>query len=240
VAGAQPLAAGVPAGLSIVVPTWRDDAALSRLLPQLAALQPPADEVLVVDGAGSAATQAVSTAGGARYLASAAGRGTQLNRGARAARFDMLWFVHADAGVAPTAVAAIARALAAGADSGAFRFEFGGERGATQRLLERAIAWRGAVGTVYGDQGLFARRAAFERAGGFAEEPLFEEVPLVRALKRAGGFRVLDEPIVVSPRRWRQDGFWRRTLENRLLALGHAAGLSPRLLARWYRRIKDG
>jgi hypothetical protein len=96
------------------------------------------------------------------------------------------------------------------------------------------------IGEVYGDQGLFASRAAFERAGGFAEEPLFEEVPLVRALKRAGGFRVLDEPIVVSARRWQQDGFWRRTLENRLLALGHAAGLSPRRLARWYRRVKDG
>jgi rSAM/selenodomain-associated transferase 2 len=239
-AASQPLAAGVPSGVSIVVPTWRDDAALSRLLPQLAALQPGADEVLVVDGAGSEATRALATAAGARYLASPAGRGTQLNCGARAARGDVLWFVHADAGVSPAAVGAITRALALGADSGAFRFRFGGERGATQRLLERAIAWRGAVGTVYGDQGLFARRAAFERAGGFAEAPLFEEVPLVRALRRRGGFRVLDEPIVVSPRRWQQDGFWRRTLENRLLALGHAAGLSPARLARWYRRVKDG
>jgi rSAM/selenodomain-associated transferase 2 len=230
----------VSTAVSIVVPTWRDDAALSRLLPQLAALQPPAAEVLVVDGADSEATRAVATAGGARYLASPAGRGTQLNRGARAARSDVLWFVHADAGVPPGAVAAIRRALAAGAHSGAFRFRFGGERGPTQRLLERAIAWRGAIGTVYGDQGLFVIRPAFERAGGFAEEPLFEEVPLVRALRRSGGFRVLDEPIVVSPRRWQQDGFWRRTLENRLLALGCAAGLSPRRLARWYRRIKDG
>jgi rSAM/selenodomain-associated transferase 2 len=240
VAATQPLATGLPSGLSIIVPTWRDDAALARLLPQLAALRPPADELLVVDGAGSAATQAIALAGGARYLASPAGRGTQLNHGARAARGEVLWFVHADAGVSPAAVAAIARALSDGADSGAFRFEFGGERGATQRLLERAIAWRGAHAMVYGDQGLFARRAAFERAGGFAAEPLFEEVPLVRALKRAGGFRILDEPIVVSPRRWRQDGFWRRTLENRLLALGHAAGLSPTRLARWYRRVRQG
>ena len=226
-------------GLSIVVPTWRDDAALSCLLRQIAALRPRADEVLVVDGAASGTTRALVTAGGATYLASPAGRGTQLNLGARAARGDVLWFVHADAILPANAAAAIARALARGASSGAFRFRFDGERGLTQRVLEFSIAWRGAIGMVYGDQGLFMRREAFERAGGFAEEPLFEEVPLVRALKRSGGFRVLDEAIGVSPRRWQQDGYWRRTFHNRLLALGHAAGISPRRLARWYRRAKD-
>ncbi len=221
------------------MPTWRDDAALSRLLRQLAALRPPAAEVLVVDGASSTTTRALATAAGAVYLASPAGRGTQLNLGARAARGDVLWFVHADALVPATAVAAIARAVAGGTSSGAFRFRFAGERGVTQRLLEFSIARRGALGMVYGDQGLFMRREAFARAGGFAEEPLFEEVPLVRALKRAGGFRVLDEAIGVSPRRWEEDGYWRRTVQNRLLALGHAVGISPRRLAQWYRREKD-
>ncbi len=234
-----PTESAATAGLSIVIPTWRDDAALSRLLAQLATLEPCADELLVVDGADSAATRELASAGGAHYLSSQPGRGTQLNRGARAARGAVLWFLHADAVVAPHSIAAIRQSLDAGADSGAFRFEFGGRRGATQRLLERGIAWRGAVGVVYGDQGLFMRRATFERAGGFAEAPLFEEVPLVRALRRAGGFRVLETPILVSPRRWEQDGFWRRTASNRLLALGHAAGISPVRLARWYRRLKD-
>ncbi len=239
VAASQPLAAAARTGVSIVVPTWHDDAALSRLLPQLAALRPPADEVLVVDGASNEATRAMATAGGAIYLPSAAGRGTQLNRGARAARGEVLWFVHADAVVPAVAIEAIERALAGGAASGAFRFRFGGERGLTQRIIERGIAWRGALSMVYGDQGLFMRRAAFERAGGFDEAPLFEEVPLVRALKRAGGFRVIDAAIEVSPRRWEHDGFWRRTLYNRLLALGYVAGISPRRLAQWYRRAKD-
>ena len=238
-AATQSLATGAPVGLSIVVPTWRDDAALARLLPQLAALRPRAAEVLVVDGAASAATRALVSAAGATWIASPPGRGTQLNRGARAARCETLWFVHADAVVPVAAVAAIAGAVAAGVVAGAFRFRFGGQRGATQRFLERCIAWRGALGMVYGDQALFVRRAAFERAGGFAEEPLFEEVPLVRALRRAGGFRVLDESVEVSPRRWEKAGYWRRTVENRLLALGYSAGVSPRRLARWYRRARD-
>jgi hypothetical protein len=140
---------------------------------------------------------------------------------------------------APDSLAAITSALAAGAIGGAFRFRFEGVATPTARLLERAIAWRGRVGMVYGDQALFATRAAFERAGGFADEPLFEEVRLVRGLRAAGRFVVLDEAVGVAPRRWQADGWWRRTAYNRLLALGHALGISPRRLAGWYRRARS-
>jgi hypothetical protein len=78
-------------------------------------------------------------------------------------------------------------------------------------------------------------RAAYEQAGGFADAPLFEEVPLVRALRRAGRFDSVDAAIGVSPRRWERDGWVRRTLENRLLALAYMAGISPHRLARRYR-----
>jgi hypothetical protein len=64
---------------------------------------------------------------------------------------------------------------------------------------------------------------------------LFEEVPLVRALRRAGRFARVGATIGVSPRRWERDGWVRRTLENRVLALGYLAGISPRRLARRYR-----
>lgn len=232
-------AAPVAAGIGVVVPTWRDDAALARLLPQLRALRPAPLDVLVVDGAASEATRALVEAGGARWLAAPPGRGPQQNAGARAVRGAVLWFVHADATLRADSLACIARALAAGAVGGAFRFRFEGVATPTSRLLERAIAWRGRVGMVYGDQALFATRAAFERAGGFADEPLFEEVPLVRGLRAMGRFVVLDEAVGVAPRRWQADGWWRRTAFNRLLALGYALGLSPRRLDGWYRRARS-
>lgn len=246
-AGAQPLSvaaatdddARLAAGIGVVVPTWHDDAALARLLPQLRVLRPAPLDVVVVDGAASDATRALVEAGGARWLAATPGRGPQLNAGARAVRGAALWFVHADATLRPDSLAAIAGALAAGAVGGAFRFSFEGVDTPTARLLERAIAWRGRFGMVYGDQALFATRAAFERAGGFADQPLFEEVPLVRGLRSIGRFVVLDAPVGVAPRRWQADGWWRRTASNRLLALGHALGISPRRLARWYRRARS-
>ncbi|MGH8228177.1 MAG: hypothetical protein ACREU3_09795 [Steroidobacteraceae bacterium] len=100
--------------------------------------------------------------------------------------------------------------------------------------LPRCIAWRCRWGTVYGDQGLFAARDAYEAGPGFAVQPLFEEVGLVRALKHTGRFVALPLPITICARRWERDGYAKRTLLNRLLAVGFCVGISPARLARWH------
>jgi hypothetical protein len=67
-------------------------------------------------------------------------------------------------------------------------------------------------------------------------------VRLVKRLRKRGTFVVLDTTLGVSPRRWERDGWLRRCAANRLLALGHAIGISPaRLAARYYRpRLVEG
>jgi hypothetical protein len=56
----------------------------------------------------------------------------------------------------------------------------------------------------------------------------------VRHPKQSGRFAALKLPIIVSPRRWERDGFVRRTLQNRSLALGYTLGIPSSRLARWY------
>lgn len=227
------------ARLVAVVPTLDDDAALTRLLPLLAGLSSPPNAVLVVDGASSDATAAICRQYRCMWLPSAAGRGVQLAAGAAAARANsnqtgVLWFLHADCQPHRRAARAIRDAVKRGAAGGYFRFRFGGERSRRKEFLEWCIAWRCRLGTVYGDQGLFMTRSAYDASPGFAAQSLFEEVALVRALKRTGRFVALDLPITVSARRWERDGFLRSTLQNRLLALGSVLGVDSRTLARWY------
>ena len=62
----------------------------------------------------------------------------------------------------------------------------------------------------------------------------FEEVYLVKSLRRMGQFGPVDAAIGVSPRRWERDGWVRRTLNNRLMAMAYMAGVSPQRLARYY------
>jgi rSAM/selenodomain-associated transferase 2 len=224
--------------VSVIVPVLGDAAALERLLRNLRALSPPPAEVIVVDGGANQDCRRICENALATWLPSAAGRGQQLREGAARARGTVLWFLHADAEPPTEAIAAIGKAVRSGANGGYFRFRFSGAPGAAQALLAALINLRARFGVPYGDQGIFATRAAYDAAGGFAAEPLFEEVPLVRALRRTGRFTALTAAIGVSPRRWERDGWIRRTLGNRALAVAYMAGVSPRRLAQSYGRAR--
>ncbi|MCC5793158.1 MAG: TIGR04283 family arsenosugar biosynthesis glycosyltransferase [Chromatiales bacterium] len=225
-----------PASVSIVIPVRGDLGELEQLLQRIGQLLPAPAEIIVVDGAADPRCARLCAEHGARYLAAGGGRGPQLRAGAEAASGRVLWFLHADAEPAADALAHIARALDDPAVSGGcFSFRFSGARGWQPRMIETLTNCRSSWGIPYGDQGLFARREAYEHAGGFAPEPLFEEVALVRGLRRAGRFVCLKASIGVSARRWLREGWLRRSLANRLLALLHLLGVPAQRLAAWYR-----
>jgi len=220
--------------VAVIIPTLDDDAALQRLIARLEHLDPAPHDIVVVDGAASETCEALCRAAGVLWLPARPSRGGQLALGAARAAADVLWFVHAECEPHITSIGAIGESIEAGAVGGYFRFRFGGTVSSTKRLLQRCIALRCRWGMVYGDQGIYVTRSAYEATPGFTVQPLFEEVALVRALKRTGRFAALDLPITVSPRRWERDGFLRRTLANRMLALAFLCGASPARLARWY------
>jgi len=221
--------------VSIVIPVYRDIDAMTQLLAQLAPLLEAKDDIIVVDGEPATDCQAACAQANVRYLtANTACRGTQLDIGARAAENDILWFLHADSIPTEGSLMAIRERIADGASGGYFLFRFLGARTWYKALLEGAINWRSRAGTPYGDQGLFVSREEYASAGGFSHEPLFEEVALVRNLRMSGNFDPVAIDIGVSPRRWERDGWVRRTLHNRMLAIGHKLGIQASTLARRY------
>jgi rSAM/selenodomain-associated transferase 2 len=225
-----------PSGIAVVIPVLGDAAELDALLVQLEAQRP--EQIVVVLARADAAVAAVCARHVCEYVEGAANRGVQLDAGARRARAAVLWFVHADAQVPDDALAVIAAAVRGGAESGCFRFAFQGPTAWYKRLLARLVALRiRCGGMVYGDQGIFARRDVYLALGGFAEWPLFEEVRLVRRLRARGTFRVLPRTLAVATRRWERDGWLRRTLHNRWLALRFALGGRPEALAASYRAL---
>lgn len=223
----------VPYEISIVIPTFEEDAALAPLLKRIRNWPRKPREVIVVDGASRPETRALCERQQALWLPSVHGRGVQLMKGAMHAKGTALWFIRADSEPHAESLGAIAVAIDSGAVGGYFRFRFTGQRRWYKALLERAIGLRSRWGVPYGDQGIFATREFFDVCGGFAPTPLFEEVPLVKALRRQGRFDALPIPIGVSERRWERDGWWRRILGTRLLSMGYLLGVSPARLARW-------
>jgi rSAM/selenodomain-associated transferase 2 len=224
-------------GISVIIPCLRDEVALTRLLGQLrAAAQDDGQplQIVVVDAAHGQRCRILCERYGALWVPAEPGRGSQLRQGAALASHEILWFLHADAELDGQPLPELRRAIAEGASGGYFAFRFRGTPPWPGRLIELGTNWRTRFGIPYGDQGLFARRAAYFAAGQHAPWPLFEEVPLVRGLRARGELRCISRGLRVDPRRWQRDGWWRRSLGNRLLALGFVLGIAPQRLARLY------
>jgi rSAM/selenodomain-associated transferase 2 len=229
------LPAAPSAPVAVIVPVLHDTRALARLLDAIDTWRARPREVLVVSGAADAELAHLCERRGHRCLEAPPSRGVQLDAGASAAEAPILWFLHADAEVPSDAILRLTAAVEAGAESGCFAFSFQGPRSTTKALFERLVALRVRCGGIpYGDQALFATREAYSRCGGFAHQPLFEEVRLVKRLRRRGTFRRLPDGVRVSTRRWDRDGWWRRSLHNRWLAICYMLGIPAERLAGAY------
>ena len=223
--------------VSVIIPCWKDEAHLERLLMQLrqAETEDVATlQIIVVDAANSESCQLLCERFSALWSPAVPSRGEQLRQGAALADHAVFWFLHADAHLEHRPLAGIRRVIDAGAIGGYFAFRFIDTHDWQGRLIERLVAWRNWLGVPYGDQGIFARRDAYFRAGQHAAWPLFEEVPLVKGLRKQGLFCRIENGLSVSARRWKRDGWWRRSLRNRLLALGFMLNISPFTLAKLY------
>jgi rSAM/selenodomain-associated transferase 2/rSAM/selenodomain-associated transferase 1 len=221
--------------VSVIIPVLNDADALCRLLGALE--QTEAVEVVVVDGASrSAAMQQLQQRFPAcRWMRSLAGRGIQMNTGARVAGGTWLLFLHADTRLPGNWIAEVQSAdAAAGTVWGCFSFSLD-SRDWRARLLERAVSARVRYcGLPYGDQALFVRRDVFARIDGFAVIPLMEDVDLVRRLRHEGRGWFSGAKAVTSARRWEREGWLSRSARNMSLLLQYLAGVSPAVLARKY------
>jgi rSAM/selenodomain-associated transferase 2 len=223
--------------LSIIIPCYNDEAALTSLLSSLVEVSSCYDtEIIVVDGAKSDVCKKIVENIDGHYLREEASRGKQIIRGVERATGQLYWFLHADAIVSPISLRVVMDACLSGASAGYFRFAFAGPSTRLTRFLAYWINMRSKLGGIaYGDQGLFIEANLYQELGGHRPHALFEEVALMRQLKRHNQITVLDADIQVDPRRWQRDGFWKRTIINRVCATAYIFGMSADKIAEWYR-----
>jgi rSAM/selenodomain-associated transferase 2 len=198
--------------VSVIIPTLNEGTCIAQTVEAVRRQGPL--EIIVVDG-GSDDSTIAAAAGADRLLTAPAGRASQMNAGAARARGDCLLFLHADCTLAPRALAAAERALSRPSIvAGCFSMRVGAPGTLFRAIDGCATARVRWTGIVYGDQGLFVLRAAFQRAGGFPCVRFLEDVLLSRDLLRQGRIVVLPQRVFVSPRRWQRNGLIRQTLRN--------------------------
>ena len=223
--------------ISIIVPTLNEEMQIDKTLRALARLGGD-KEVIVADGGSMDATVILARAEGARVLEAPRGRGSQMHAGAMAATGDVLWFVHADTIPPGDALqeieAALQNSMAVG---GNFGLVFDGASRAARQLTAIYPCLR-VLGLCYGDSGMFVRRTVYEKIGGFEPLPLFEDLEFLRRLRKAGLFVHLPRRIVTSSRRFEKRNFAGMWLHWTILQALYWCGVSPHVLARWYRQMR--
>ena len=224
--------------LTVVVPALNEAESIGATLDAVRQLG-PASEVVVVDGGSDDDTPARAEAGGARVVAGPRGRGSQMAAGAAAAGGEVLWFLHADTRPPPDGAAHIAAALADPAVVGGnFQIRFDGDFAAARFLtwLYRHLA---LIGLRYGDSGYFVRRSDYEAVGGFRPYPIFEDLDLLRRLRKRGRFVRVPAVVATSSRRFRGRSFALVFARWAVLQCFYWVGVSPVRLGRWYGHVRS-
>lgn len=228
--------------ISIVMPVLDEATGIADALAALAPLREAGHELIVADGGSTDGTPALAAAGADRVIAAPRGRARQMNAGAAAARGEVLLFLHADTRLPPDADRLVQQALAGGAHWGRFDVRIVGDGGGGSAMFPVIAALMNLrsrlSGIATGDQALFVRRPLFDQLGGYAGQPLMEDVELCRRLKAlpaAGAPACLRERVATSGRRWQKHGVWRTIALMWWLRWRYWRGASPEQLARLYR-----
>jgi len=224
--------------LSIVVPVLNEAELIAGFLRKLRNLGPDL-EIIVVDGGSSDGTWSLAEPLADRVIRARRGRASQMNAGAEIARGEVLWFFHADLDVPPGAVAEIESALTnPRIVGGCFRLRF-----PRRELIYRVSDSLGNVGVnlfgfALGDHGIFCRRVAFRRVGGYPEVPILEDAEIYRRLRREGRMVQLREEMISNPRAFEAHGRYRTTAVYFSILALYVLGVPIRVLNRIYRRFR--
>lgn len=226
----------MPAEISVIIPTLNAERDLSACLEALieGLSEGLIRELIVADGGSTDRTEAVTDAAGGDFVTGKPSRGGQLRRGCAKARGSWLLVLHADTQLEPGWSHTVAEHLEDGAGAPAcFRLKFRA-RGVGAGFVAGWANLRTALfGLPYGDQGLLMTRAHYDAAGGYPDQPLMEDVALVRALP---GITLLSCEARTSATRYQKTGWLRRGARNLWTLLRYFAGVNPTTLATSYRK----
>lgn len=221
--------------LSILIPMLNEAAALPGVLAALQPLRARGVEVVCADGGSQDDSPARARSQADQVIAAPRGRARQMNAAAAVARGDWLLFLHADTRLPDDADRLIAAAAARGARWGRFDVRIAG-RSAWLPWVARGMNLRSRLtGIATGDQGIFIERRLFEQLGGYADQPLMEDIELCRRLRELTPPACLPERVTTSGRRWDERGALRTIGLMWALRWRYWRGESPDSLARAYR-----
>jgi rSAM/selenodomain-associated transferase 2 len=225
--------------ISIIIPARNEAAQLPVLLSYLNTVTGKNNiaEIIVSDVKSTDDTVSIANLYGAKVVVSEqAGRGKQMNTGAKNATGNILYFLHADSIPPIGFVEDILEKIHSGYDAGCYRLRFD-----YNHWFLKANAWftRFNVNVVrFGDQSLFVRKSVFESIGGFREELIImEDQEIIYRIRKKGRFAVIAGYVTTSARKYRVNGVYRMQGIFFYIYFAYLFGASQQKLVTIYKKL---
>jgi rSAM/selenodomain-associated transferase 2 len=223
--------------LSVIIPVLNEETSLPTLLTHLQqeAANPEKLEIIVVDGGSTDQSVSVVNSFGLRVLNAPKGRARQMNSGARSAKGEVLYFLHADSLPPRHFDSEILGAVNRNSQAGCFRLQFN-----SRSYFLSLFAWFTRFNLPIcrgGDQSLFITKNLFQSLGGFNEEfTIYEDNEFIGRIYRAAHFKVLAKNVVTSPRKYARNGQFRLQYHFAVVHLKKFMGAPPQKLFSYYNK----
>ena len=223
--------------ISVVIPTLNEAQGLATLLQYLSKIAGInlIKEIIVVDGGSSESTTTIAKNLGFKVLSSKKGRANQMNHGAKSAKGEILYFLHADTYPPEDFGKLIIGAANDGFEAGCFRMKFD-----TRNPFLRFFAYLSRINHTLcrgGDQSLFIVKNVFVENGGFDENYLiYEDTEFIRRLYKKYRFKIIPKSVITSARKYREKGWLRVQFHFAIIHLKNYLGAKPDELYNYYQK----
>lgn len=222
--------------LSIIIPSYRESENLTTLLPYLRSEIKKEDEIIVVEACTE--TEDVEEALKEKLVKSEKKcRAFQLNKGAKLAKGNVLYFVHADTQPPKGFRSDILNAVSNNHYYGCFPFQFN-----SKKWYLKVNAFTTRFNFLYfrgGDQSLFVTRDFYEKLGGFDEYyTIMEEYDFFRRARKFSPIYIMKQKrIRVSARKYDNNSYLRVNWANFLAVRMFKRGKKPDEIKERYAKI---
>ncbi len=197
--------------LSIIIPVLNEENSITKILDYLQQIVSSdyVKEIFVVDGGSMDRTLSLLEAyPKVIVLNSKKGRAIQMNFGASMATGEILYFLHCDSFPPKDFDKKIIQKVQKGKLCGCFKMKFD-----SNHILLKFLQWftkfnlKSCRG---GDQSLFVEKFLFQKLNGFNEDFLvYEDNEFIFRLYEKSKFTVIQENLITSSRRYKENGFWK-------------------------------
>jgi len=229
--------------ISIIIPVLNEAETIVTLLKHISEniSDESKAEIIVVDGGSNDKTIELvelfseNSTLNLKLILSEKGRAKQMNKGARNAAGNILYFLHSDSLPPHNFDVLIFREIAKKNFAGCFRMKFD-----SNHPILKISQWftrfnfricRG------GDQSLFITQKVFRELNGYNEDYVIcEDCEFINRLYNKIHFKVIPEYIVTSSRKYEQIGTWKLQYYFMMIHLKNGFGADPTKLQDYYNR----